>query len=66
MEIKISSSIDKKDIKGLIAFTEEHQPEYAAVVCLEPKERFIQIGTQTIHIIPVENFLKNLWDGKIL
>jgi predicted AAA+ superfamily ATPase len=66
LEVKISASVDKSDIKGLIAFAEEHKPTYAAVVCLEPRERFIKIGDTSIHIIPVETFLKNLWAGKVV
>ncbi|MBM3610441.1 MAG: ATP-binding protein [Alphaproteobacteria bacterium] len=66
LEIKISALIDKSDIRGLIAFTEEYKPTYAAVVCLEPKERFMKVGDQIIHIVPVETFLKNLWAGRVI
>lgn len=62
--IALNVLTSKSDLRGLIAFTKEHRPAYAAVICLEPQERFIKIGDQTIHIVPVEAFLKNLWAGE--
>lgn len=66
LEVKISDSIDKRDLHGLIAFTEEHKPAFSAVVCLEKRARQIKVNDCIIQILPIEEFLKKLWAGEIL
>ena len=66
LEVKLSSHVGKSDIKGLLEFSKENHPAYAAVVCLEPRPRALTVDGVTVQIVPVEDFLKNLWQGKIL
>ncbi|MDP2193568.1 MAG: DUF4143 domain-containing protein [Alphaproteobacteria bacterium] len=66
IECKITPSIEKSDIKGLIEFTKEHRPEKSIVVCLAPNKRLIVIDDMEIEIYPVEEFLKELWEKKII
>lgn len=67
IEVKIGSSIDRGDIKGLIAFSKEHRPKHSILVALEPQRRLIQIDDNLqIMVYPVEEFLQDLWHGKVL
>lgn len=66
LEVKISNFVDRRDIHGLIEFTKENKPEFSAVVCLEPKHRIITIDDVSIHILPLEEFLKMLWKGEVV
>jgi len=62
LEIKGASRIDKNDLKGLLAFREEHSPKRSIVVCNEKEKRVYD----KIEIIPYRIFLEELWRGKIL
>lgn len=66
IEAKISSPIQKRDLSGLIAFSQEHQPQKAIMVCLEPHPRTIKANNCEIQVLPIQHFLKDLWDHKIL
>jgi predicted AAA+ superfamily ATPase len=67
IEVKISSHVDRSDLKGLIAFVEEHHPKAAYVVSLDPNPRKMQITADyAIHILPWKVFLERLWKGKII
>lgn len=68
IEIKISAKIHQTDLKGLVAFAEEHNVKSLYVVSLEPRARKIKIsGKQTeILILPYQNFLKKLWSAEII
>lgn len=62
IETKIASSIDKTDIRGLIAFKQENPQAKAIVVCTCSRARVIRIENDLeINVIPYENFLKDLW-----
>jgi predicted AAA+ superfamily ATPase len=65
IETKISSTIDATDIKGLIAFCEDYQPDLALVVCFVPRKRTVttQGGTK-IQILPWQDFLAALWQNQ--
>ncbi len=65
IEVKLSSSISKHDVSGLLAFAAEHQTEKSIVVCLEPQRRLVQTNGGPIHILPIEEFLSDLWSGKL-
>lgn len=67
IEIKISKNVEGQDVKGLIAFCEEHKPRFAFVVCQAPNKRKITVleGTDII-IMPWREFLDTLWAGKII
>src|SRR3990167_7591251 len=51
IEAKISSNIQTSDVKGLVAFSEDYQPERAIVVCLVSRKRLLTtIGNTRIEI----------------
>lgn len=62
VEIKGASRIDKKDMNGIEAFAQACHPKRSIIVCNE-KERRIHAK---IEILPWEDFLQQLWAGKIL
>lgn len=67
IEVKISSNVDKTDLKGLIAFQEECKPRKAIVVCLVPRARKMRLDNgNEIDILPWETFLQHLWDKQII
>src|SRR3990167_2581441 len=67
IEVKISEKVHKQDIKGLIAFYEEHPHATALVVSQDTKKRKIELNDhQSIMIMPWHHFLKDLWAGKII
>ena len=67
IEVKISKLVHKQDLKGLIAFCEEHNPKSAFVVSQDPSRRVLDINETTqIHIIPWREFLSMLWSGLVI
>lgn len=66
IEVKISSHIERRDIKGLIEFGKEYTPNKLYVVCLESIPRIMKLDDIEINIMPLELFLKELWNGKII
>lgn len=62
IEIKGSLEVQKRHLKGLQAFHEEYHPKRSIVVSLDSNPRLIS----KIEIIPIHDFLKDLWNGKIL
>ena len=63
IEVKGGASVDRRDIRGLRAFVEEHRPRKAVVVCNESAVRRTEDG---ILILPWERFLERLWgDGVV-
>ncbi len=67
IEIKISSSPHKSDLKGIIAFQEEHNPKKAIVVCLAPNPRILELefGAEIL-ILPWNVFLDKLWAQELI
>lgn len=66
VEVKVSSEVKKDKLKGLIAFSQEHQPEHALVVSLDEKRRRIEVeGGTDILILPWREFLQMLWNKEI-
>jgi len=65
IECKISDTIDKRDVRGLIKFAADFKGYRLIVVCLEPLPRRMVIDAVTIDIIPVRLFLEQLWSGEI-
>ena len=61
IEVKGSSNISGKEMKGLRAFIDEHQPKQAIVVCNE--QRIRRVGEVVIY--PWRDFLDALWGGKL-
>ena len=66
IETKIASHIDISDIRGMVAFCEDYQPDLACVVCLVPRKRIITtIGKTKIEILPWKDFIEGLWSGQV-
>ena len=66
VEVKIKQKIDRTDLTGLTVFLEEHQPEAAFLVCLEPRSRKVTTEFGDIRILPYEKFLTMLWNKEVI
>lgn len=67
IEVKISQQVAKEDLKGLIAFCEEHPKTKGIVVSQDARPRVLDVdGKMQIHILPWQTFLTQLWAGEIL
>ena len=66
IEVKISDHVSKKDIKGLVAFTQEYHPKNSFVVCLSPRKRKILLEHGEITVLPYKEFLTKLWEHEII
>jgi predicted AAA+ superfamily ATPase len=66
IEVKISSHLRPDDLKGLKAFQEEFSTKRAILVCMEETPRLITHPHGKIEVIPVKDFLKDLWEREIL
>ncbi len=66
IEAKITTPVGRQDIKGLIEFTKEHKPKKSIVVGLEQERRIMRIDDVQIAVYPIQEFLKDLWNGSIL
>ncbi len=67
IEVKISEHVHQQDLKGLIAFGEEHPHTQAIVVSQDPRPRKIIINsTFSISVLPWRDFLKKLWAREII
>ena len=62
VEVKGSSRLDGRDLRGLQAFGEQETPRKSLVVCTERTERIVD----GIHILPWALFLDRLWAGEII
>ncbi len=62
LEVKGTSRLDGRDIRSLVAFTEEYKPKKAIIVCNEKEERVIG----QIRILPWCTFLAMLWGGAVI
>lgn len=67
IEIKISEQVHQEDLKGLIAFCEEHPSTQGIVVSQDKRPRQLVINESiTLHILPWKNFLTALWKNEII
>ncbi|PCH57177.1 MAG: AAA family ATPase [Legionellales bacterium] len=67
IEIKISSQVHRENLKGIIAFCEEHPQAQAIVVSQDKLPRKVQINQeQSITILPWKIFLEKLWRDEII
>lgn len=64
IEVKISDSLRNSDLKGLKVFGEDFDHQLH-VVCFTPMKLTIPLGQKNVTIWPVEEFLTNLWAGKL-
>jgi uncharacterized protein len=62
IEVKGSSNIDNSDLKGLFTFRDLHKPRKSILVCNEKTPRI----SREMEILPVRNFLEQLWNGDII
>jgi predicted AAA+ superfamily ATPase len=66
VETKISANINKKELTGTLAFLSENpEVKLAYIVCLENKPRLISSPGGDILITPVNEFLDDLWAGRV-
>lgn len=63
LEVKAGRSVTKSDCKGIKMFSEEIPVKQKIIVCTEPLERRIE---EDIIILPVQVFLKKLWNDEII
>ncbi len=66
VEVKISRNVKKQDLKGIIAFMEEHKPSQNYVVSLDTAPRKLLVDDQELLILPWQEFLRRLWNGDII
>jgi uncharacterized protein len=62
VEVKGTSRVDDRDMRGLRLFGETHRPRMSIVVCNEASERVVD----GIRIIPWRIFFRELWAGEIV
>lgn len=62
IEVKGTSRVDMRDLRGLAAFADEHAPRSSYLVCLEKLER----QTDSVRVLPWARFLERLWEGEII
>jgi predicted AAA+ superfamily ATPase len=62
IEVKGTSRVDDRDLRGLRLFGETHRPRMSIVVCNEAAERVVD----GIRIVPWRQFFRELWAGEIL
>ena len=62
IEVKSSSNINPRHLKGLKSFSEEYQTKKMIVVCNEAFPRLID----NILVLPWKNFLEKLWAGEVI
>jgi uncharacterized protein len=63
IEIKATDQVSDRHLKGLRALAEEGAVERYVCVSLDPSKRTTSDG---INIFPIENFLTDLWENKIV
>ena len=63
IEVKSTRRVTDKDEKGLRALSEEIKLQRKIIVCNESAPRKSNAG---VDILPIEDFLKQLWNGEIV
>ncbi len=61
IEVKGTPRLDPRDLRSLDRFREDYKPKRAILVCTERRPR-LHGG---IHILPVADFLQELWAGEV-
>ena len=64
LEVKISAQVHQEDLKGLLAFCEEHPSAKAYVISQDLKPRQLDVGS--VLILPWREFLMRLWRDEIV
>ena len=60
VEVKATSRVSERDLRGLRALREDSRFQHYLVVCLEPRSRTVD----GIRILPWDRFLSGLWGGE--
>ncbi len=63
IEVKASSRISPRDLRGLQALSEDVRLTKRIVVCTEPRTRTLDDG---VVVMPVERFMQRLWADEIV
>lgn len=66
IEVKISKKLHNNDLKNLKLFSKDYGIETSYVVCNETAQRLEKSDSGNILILPVEEFLKKLWNNQII
>lgn len=66
IEVKISNRVRKTDLKGLLAFAQEHLTKRLYVVSTEPTARKVVHEDIQITVLPYKDFLQKLWAGELI
>ncbi len=67
IEVKISNQVHQQDLKGLIAFCEEHPDTQAIVVSQDQRPRQLKVNDRLmIQIMPWQYFLEKLWNHEVM
>lgn len=62
IEVKSAKEVQARHIRGISAFKEDYGPKRSIVVSLDTRKRIMN----TIEIIPILEFIDELWKGKII
>ena len=62
VEVKGTSRVDPSELRSLRAFVADNRPRHAILVCNERAPRLVE----GIEVLPWREFLKRLWDGRVL
>lgn len=67
IEVKISDQVHQQDLKGLIAFCEEHPTAKGIVVSQDKNPRQVIVNDKlSLSILPWKIFLKKLWENEVI
>lgn len=66
IESKMTTLVQKRDVRGLIAFHNECPHAELYIVSLEPRPRLMTVDDKKIRVMPIKQFLEDLWDKKVI
>jgi hypothetical protein len=62
IEVKTAERVSHRDCKGLLAFAEEVHLQKRIVVSAE---RLVRKTDQGVLVMPLQEFLRDLWEGRL-
>jgi predicted AAA+ superfamily ATPase len=63
LEVKATQNAQTHHLRGLRAFREDHRPQRCMLISLDPR---LRKTSEHIEILPVDQFLHDLWDNRII
>jgi predicted AAA+ superfamily ATPase len=66
IEVKITQHPSKEHMKNLVIFAEECGAGKLILVCNISKKEVVEMNDKKILIVPIEEFLEELWNGEII